>query len=35
MLEDRSIILPLYVPMTEEEVAYVIHAFTEEILRLS
>lgn len=32
-LEDRSIILPLYVPMSPEEVQYVIDAFREECLR--
>lgn len=32
-LEDRSIILPLYVPMRPEEVQYVIDVFREECLR--
>lgn len=35
LLEDQSIILPLYVPMKDEEVDYVINAIKEEIRNLS
>ena len=33
-LEDQSIVLPLYVPMTNEEVNYVISCVKEEVARL-
>lgn len=34
-LEDRSIVLPLYVPMEQEAIDYVIQVFREELNRLS